>query len=133
MISEARKQAARYIVIACLAYIIDFGGFALLIAMAMPPLASNIIVKILAAQFGFFAHRRYTYQIKHRDDIYDHALRYFGLALIYTPLSTFCLYLLLKLIPSAMISKLTSDALMLIATYIVTTRFVFFKNHEQKI
>lgn len=115
----------RYVIIAILAYIVDLGGFWGLIKLGNDPIVSNLIVKITAAIFGFTMHRRYTYKITGNDGIAMHAFKYFGLASIYTPMSTLVLYILLNYIASPIFSKITSDILLFFITYIITTHVVF--------
>ena len=66
------RQIIRYIIIAILAYIVDLGGFLALIYFGTRPIIANIIVKIVAAIFGFYAHRRFTYRISYSQDILHH-------------------------------------------------------------
>ena len=60
----------------------DIGGFWALTLISVEPYAANLGVKVVAALFGFFAHRSFTYEIKDREAIYKHAARYFGVALL---------------------------------------------------
>ena len=78
----------RYLIVAVLAYVIDMGGYYVLLKMGVDPIWANVAVKILAAICGFFMHRRFTYQIKEADGQMAHATKYFGLALLYTPISS---------------------------------------------
>ena len=116
---------ARYIIIAITAYIIDMGGYYLLVQLGWQPVAANVIVKVFAAVCGFFMHRRFTYQIKDEKDMANHAKKYFGLALIYTPVSSAVLFLLLLVIVNPIYAKATSDVLLFVATYWITTKFTF--------
>jgi len=47
----------RYVLVAGVAYGIDFGGYLLLLWLSLSPVAANAFVKVVAAIFGFFAHR----------------------------------------------------------------------------
>lgn len=122
---KLNQKMVRYAVVAVLAYVVDLGGFALLVRYGMHPAPANILVKIAAALFGFFMHRRYTYQFNGKDGMGAHALKYFGLAALYTPASTLVLYCLLFFISSAVTAKVVSDVALFIATYAITTSLVF--------
>lgn len=117
----------RYLIVAVLAYLIDMGGYILLIKFDFNPLVANVLVKILAAIFGFFAHRIFTYQITGSHNIGPHSIRYFGLALMYTPVATVILFLALKFIPNLVLAKFICDVLLFFAVYWVTSKFTFFK------
>lgn len=115
----------RYISIAGIAYFIDLGGFILFLKIGLSPVAANISVKIIAALFGFYMHRTFTFGIEGKDGATFHAIKYFGLAFIYTPLSTAVLFALLYIIPSPALAKIVSDVALFVATYFVTTNFIF--------
>lgn len=117
--------AIRYFIIAVLAYGIDFGGFVVLIHHGYDPVIANILVKVLAALFGFCGHRYFTYAIFDHSDISKHAVKYFGLAFIYTPVSTLFLYLMMLFWPNPIYAKLAVDIILYILTFSVTTLFVF--------
>lgn len=117
----------RYLVVAVLAYLIDMGGFCLLIKIGADPVAANLMVKVVAAIFGFFMHRRFTYRIGGRVDIGSHAKKYFSLALAYTPASSIVLFLVMLVLPHPVYAKAISDVLLFAATYWITTKFTFLK------
>jgi putative flippase GtrA len=117
----------RYIIIAGLVYVIDMGGYYYLIELGQKPVISNIIVKVVAVICGFFMHRRFTYQIRGPAEALAHAKKYFGLAFIYTPISSMVLYLLMFIIPSPLYAKAGSDILLFILSFWVTTKFTFTK------
>ncbi|MAF02841.1 MULTISPECIES: GtrA family protein [Herbaspirillum] len=115
----------RYLIVAVLAYVIDMGGYYVLLKMGVDPIWANVAVKILAAICGFFMHRRFTYQIKEADGQMAHATKYFGLALLYTPISSVVLYLLMLVIPHPVYAKAIADVLLFIVTFWVTSSFTF--------
>lgn len=117
----------RYGIVAGLAYGIDFGGFIFLLGLGYSPALANVSVKVIAAIFGFFSHRYFTYSIKERDDIGKHAVRYFGLALFYTPTSTLFLYGVLVFLPNPVYAKAASDISLFILMYWITSKFAFTK------
>ena len=122
----------RYLIVALLAYLIDMGGYYCLLILDAHPVSANIIVKILAAICGFFMHRRFTYQIAGDDDKMAHATKYFGLALIYTPISTFVLFLLMLVFPNPIFAKAVSDILLFLITFWITTKFAFARKNAFK-
>lgn len=118
----------RYLIVAVLAYFIDMGGFYLLLELGNHPVKANIFVKIFAAVFGFFMHRRYTYKITEVDGQKMHAIKYFGLVFVYTPVSRFILFIFMLVIPEPLYSKAISDLLLFIVTFWVTSKFAFIRN-----
>lgn len=115
----------RYFVVAILAYVIDLGGYGLLINYGIFAPLANMVVKIFAAIFGFFMHRMVTYQLRGAVGIRSHAIKYFGLVLIYTPTSSLVLYFLLMVMSSQILAKIIADIVLFVATYAFTTCFVF--------
>jgi hypothetical protein len=71
-----------------LRYGIAFGGYIFLMSLAYAAVVVNELIKVVAALFGFFAHRHFTYSIKERKNIGKYAVKYFGLAPFYTPMSS---------------------------------------------
>lgn len=115
----------RYILIAGIIYVIDLGGYYLLLQAGVGHLLANVIVKVVAVLTGFYLHRRFTYQITERQDAVAHAKKYFGLAFVYTPVSSVTLFLVMLVLPKPVIAKIISDVLLFIGTYWVTTQFTF--------
>lgn len=122
----------RYLLVAGIAYSIDFGGFILLIYLKYPPILSNIIVKIVAAIFGFYSHRYFTYSIKDKANIAHHAFRYFGLALIYVPVSSGALYICLIIISNPLLAKFITDVILFILMFFITSKFTFSNSRPSK-
>jgi putative flippase GtrA len=118
----------RYLLVAVAAYVIDMGGYIFLIWGSITPIVANVLVKILAAIFGFYAHRYLTYQIRNNDNIFNHAIKYFGLVLVYTPLSSLALLGMLQLISDPVLAKFMCDILLFVAVYWVTSKFTFLQS-----
>lgn len=118
----------RYIIIAGLAYVIDMGGYYWLIKLDVAPVTANVIVKIVAAVCGFYLHRRFTYRIRNLSDVSSHALKYFGLAFVYTPASSVALFLIMFVVPNPIYAKAISDIVLFLVTFWVTTKFTFNAN-----
>ncbi|MEC5216767.1 putative flippase GtrA [Actimicrobium sp. GrIS 1.19] len=115
----------RYILVAGLAYAIDLGGFMLLISIHYSPLVANVLVKIVAAVFGFYAHRYFTYSIVDKEEIGKHAIRYFGLALFYTPVSSLVLYLIMLVCSNPVYAKIITDISLFVLMFWITSKFAF--------
>jgi putative flippase GtrA len=115
----------RYSLIAGLAYAIDIGGFWILTNLLISPSVANLGIKVLAALFGFFAHRQFTYNIKGKDEVYRHAFRYFGVALLYAPISTFLLVYILTFVDSPVFVKFGVDVALALITFLIASKFVF--------
>ena len=98
-----------------------------LLSIGYPPLWANTLIKVVAAIFGFFAHRYFTYSIKVRDGMGREAIRYFGLAFFYTPVSSALLYGLMLIIPNPVYAKVISDISLFILMFWVTSKFAFAK------
>ena len=120
----------RYLIIAVLAYFIDMGGYILLVRMSVEPLVANVVVKVLAAIFGFFAHRRFTFLIKDNRNIGPHAVRYFGLALMYTPASTLALFVAVHFVSDVVLAKFVCDVVLFVSVYWITSKFAFFRDDD---
>jgi len=117
----------RYALVAGIAYGIDFGGFILLLNIGYSPFWANTLIKVVAAIFGFFSHRYFTYLIKVRDGMGKDAIRYFGLALFYTPTSSILLYGIILIISNPIHAKIISDISFFILMFWITSRFTFVK------
>lgn len=120
----------RYGLVAGVAYGIDFGGYIFLLGLDYSPLVANALIKVVAAIFGFFAHRFFTYSIKERIDIGKHAARYFGLALFYTPASSVVLYGILFILPNPIYAKASADISLFVLMYWITSNFSFKKAND---
>lgn len=121
----------RYFLVAGVAYGIDFGGYIFLLSLEYKPVIANMMIKVVAAIFGFFSHRYFTYSIKERNEIGKHAVRYFGLALFYTPVSSVVLYGIMMLLPNPVYAKFISDVLLFLLMYLITSKFTFTKPDSQ--
>lgn len=120
----------RYGLVAGVAYGIDLGGFILLLSYGLSPLTSNIIIKLVAAIFGFFSHRYFTYSIKNFNEIKKEAIRYFSLAIFYTPTSSIFLYGIMQIVKNPIYAKAISDISLFILMYWITSNFAFSRNKK---
>ena len=87
-----------------------------------------------AIQFGVgnYGHSLFKFDIGHSKKenkfIFMHAIKYFGLALIYTPASSFCLFFAIKIFNDPIIGKITSDIFLFALIFWVTSKFSFKNN-----
>jgi len=121
-------RLARYLIVAVTAYVMDMLGYICLLYIGVGPLLSNMTVKILSAIFTFFAHRYFTYQIKHNNGLLGHAIKYFTLVVIYVPMSSISLLLMLKIIHDPVIAKFICDVILFIAVYWITTKIAYLQS-----
>jgi putative flippase GtrA len=116
----------RYFIVAASAYLIDFFGFLIFNNLGFKPVTSNILSKVFASLYGFKFHRRFTYKLNKREGIKAHAIKYFSLVfLLYTPISSLVLFLMLKLINEPEFAKIYSDIILYFVTYFYTSKFIF--------
>lgn len=116
----------RYIIIQLLAYILDMGSFLVMFdALALNPIAANIIGKLVASIFAFTAHRNITFKSNHKKDKAPQARRYLMLCLFNIPLSSMLLLVLLKCVPYTVLAKFMSDVSCVFFNYWMNKTFVF--------
>ena len=118
-------QFLKYTCVAGIAYCIDFGGYIFLLSFEYSPIVANALTKVVAAFFGFFAHRYFTYSIIGINNIRSQAVRYFGLALFYTPLSSMLLNGIMYLISNPIYAKALSDISLFMMMYWITSKLSF--------
>lgn len=87
----------RYVTIQLVAYIIDMGGFLIILKFGVfGPLPSNVVSKIAAGIFAFFAHRHVTFRCSEKANRNMQAILYFTLLVINIPFSTIVLSVILE-------------------------------------
>jgi len=116
----------RYFLVAASAYLIDFFSFLALNKIGFIPVISNIFTKFFASMYGFILHRKFTYKLNKKEGIKAHAIKYFSLVfLLYTPISSFVLFLMLKFVNEPGFAKIYSDIILYFVTYAYTSKFIF--------
>ena len=116
----------RYVGIQLLAYIVDMGGFLIVLRLALfGPVVANVIGKIAALCFAFVAHRNFTFGVHERGDRRSQAIRYFSLAALNVPLSSAVLAGVLLGVDQAALAKILADVICVVFTYSVSKRLVF--------
>lgn len=120
-------QIFRYLIVAVIVYVIDMGGYIGFIKVGFTPVFANVLIKLFATGFGFFAHRYFTYQIKDTIGISRHALKYFTTVVLYIPISSVLLYLVLMVLPYPVYAKFGCDMILFVIVYWLTSKFIFLK------
>ncbi|MDC1227846.1 GtrA family protein [Oceanospirillaceae bacterium] len=118
----------RYVIIQLMGYVLDMGGFLLILKMDIfGPVIANLIGKSAAGIFAFIAHRNFTFRSNEPADKKSQAIRYFvGLAL-YIPFSTGVLSLLLIWIKEPEIAKFLADVIGVGISYLISKKLIFTK------
>lgn len=116
----------RYLSVQVIAYGLDMGGFVLLFSyFGVNPLAANVVGKVLAGGFAFFAHRSFTFGVAGETGAAQQAARYFTLLALNVPLSALALSAMLWVIPTVVLAKFVADMICVFLTYWLSRRFVF--------
>jgi putative flippase GtrA len=117
---------ARYILVQIVAYGLDLGGFYALFSTGIAsPVVANIGGKLLAGVFAFFAHRSFTFGVQGPEQRIAHAVKYFTLLAINTPVSSAILAGLLLFMSHVTAAKVIADVLSVGLTFVVTKHVVF--------
>lgn len=121
----------RYVGIQLLAYMVDMGGFLIILKVGfLGPIAANVIGKVVAGIFAFIAHRRFTFCTNDVADRYHQAVRYFLLLLFNAPLSSGLLALVLIWCDRPVIAKVVADVVIVALTYWLSKSFVFTRRRQ---
>lgn len=117
-------QFVRYAVVQVAAYALDYGVFyLLLVGVEIGPYVANILGKLVAASFAFFAHRELTFG-RTRDQTVLRMMKYAVVVALNIPLSSLCLMLFLVWIP-AELAKLLSDICCVPITFLLARSLVY--------
>jgi putative flippase GtrA len=115
----------RYGMIQVIAYALDMGTFVLLMTVVEDyPMPANVIAKLIAGLFAFFAHRHFTFQST-AGSSKTQSLRYFTLLGLNIPIASLLLTAGLYIIDSPVAVKCVSDVACVLITYWISKRFVF--------
>ena len=116
----------RYVAVQLAAYAIDIGVFFALFApgLATPPMA-NLVGKLGAGLFAFFAHRHYTFQVRIPRGRAIAAVKYFALLALNAPLSSLILMGILTFVANVVLAKILSDVISVGLTFALTRWLVF--------
>ena len=116
----------RYIFVEILAYIVDMGGFLLMLKLGIfEAVAANILDKFAAGIFAFIANRNFTFCSNDNVDLNKQAIRYFVVLALNIPFSTGILSLFLLWINEPAIAKLLADGIGVALSFIICKKFIF--------
>ncbi|HLX54930.1 MAG TPA: GtrA family protein [Aquella sp.] len=123
------SSGSRYVVVGAVAYLIDFSSFVVTFKLGLSEIGANIVGKVNGGIFGFFAHRHFTFKVKHGLKI-NQAIRYFAILAVYAPFSSLVLKLVMYIIHYSILAKFISDVICIILSYLLTKYIVFMKKHQ---
>ncbi|TBO34534.1 GtrA family protein [Aquabacterium lacunae] len=127
LVSELGGEAFRYFCVMLMGYAVDLLGFLFLFkVLGIDAVPSSAISKALSSICSYFAHAIFTFRGKPGAISHASAAKYFFVVAINVPLSSLMLYFIDLVIASGVVSKISSDILMLLVTY-VQTKFMVFK------
>jgi putative flippase GtrA len=116
----------RYLVVQCIAYGLDLGGFLLLFSvLGANPLPANAAGKIVAGVFAFLAHRSFTFRLTGKSPQPRQVIGYCILLALNIPLSSAVLFVFMQFIPLAIVAKVAADAICIGITYTLSRKYVF--------
>lgn len=119
-------RIVRYILVQVAGYGLDMGAFIVMVRLfRFDPVLANLIAKIIAAIFAFYAHRSFTFGLGSISGKLGQATRYFSLVAINIPIASILLAGLLQIIPFAELAKFLADLICAALNYWLTSRFVF--------
>ncbi len=122
----------RYVGIQLLAYIVDMGGFIIILQVGFfGPIAANVVGKVAAGIFAFIAHRKFTFCNNDVADRNYQAVRYFILLVLNIPLSSGLLVVVLIWLDQPVIAKVVADVVSVTLTYWLSKSFVFIKRRQR--
>lgn len=124
--TDAMSTPIRYVVVQLLAYGIDIGSFAAIMwgtNLAAP--YANVVAKIAAGTFAFFAHRHVTFNAASHGRVWDQAVRYIALLLLNSFGSSILLVAVLYVLPHPVAAKIMSDVMLIIITFSLSKTFIF--------
>lgn len=116
----------RYIAVQMAAYGLDMGSFLVALHLLQAePIVANILGKVVAGIFAFFAHRSFTFSVSTEGRNGNQVTRYFILLALNIPLSSVALSLVFNVVSAPVLAKFISDAICVAVTYWLSKRYVF--------
>ena len=116
----------RYLAVQLAAYAIDIGVFFALFAPGLAtPAMANLVGKLAAGLFAFFAHRHYTFQVRVPRGRAIAAVKYFALLALNAPISSLILVGILTFVANVVLAKILSDVVSVGLTFALTRWLVF--------
>jgi putative flippase GtrA len=116
----------RYIGVQLVAFGIDIGVFLFFYqSVTLDAVCANVIGKITAGGFAFLVHRTFTFEMANQTSAPRQAIGYFALIMLNIPLSSLALILSLRVLDSAVLSKLLAEAICVSLNYALCKYLVF--------
>lgn len=124
----------RYVAVQLAAYAIDMGVFFALFAPGLAtPAIANLVGKVAAGLFAFFAHRHYTFQVRIPHGRAIAAIKYFTLLAFNAPISSLILMGILTFVANVVLAKVLSDVVSVGLTFALTRWLVFPPPHHDRV
>jgi len=118
----------RYVIIQSIGYVLDMGGFLLILKMEFfGPVIANSIGKLGAGVFAFIAHRNFTFRSNEPSDQKRQAIRYFVLLVMFIPFSSVILSIFLLWVKEPGLAKFLADCICVVLSYSISKKFIFTK------
>lgn len=123
-------QFMRYQLVGVVTYGVDISAFlVLLMILDIDLLLANMISKVLAGLFAFFAHRMFTFGVVTSTGRGRQVIFYFSLLALNVPLSALILSAVLWVIPVEVVAKVLSDVILVLISYF-QLKFIVFKTQR---
>ena len=119
------REILRYSASSLLSFIVDYSLFCLISVLTGSAVISNITARLFSSTFNFTLNRRFVFRSE--QSLRTSAVRYFTLAAAVLTLNTLILRALTLTGLSAYASKLITEVVLFIFSYVIQHRFVFRK------
>jgi len=116
----------QYILVQLIAYVLDISCFAIALSyFGFELLGANLVSKLFAGFFAFFAHRKFTFRGAENSNGIFQAFKYFALLSLNIPASSILISLCVLLGPNPIVAKFVSDSICIFVTFIVSNKIIF--------
>ena len=115
-----------YILVQLIAYAFEMSCFAITLSfLGLEIIGANLVSKLFAGSFAFFAHRKFTFSGAENSNGVFQAIKYFALLSLNIPISSILISLFVWINLNPIIAKLLSDSICIVATFIVSKKIIF--------
>lgn len=115
-----------YILVQLIAYVLEISCFAIALSyFGFEIIGANLVSKLFAGFFAFFAHRKFTFSGAESSNGIFQAFKYFTLLSLNIPASSILISLCVMLSPNPIIAKFVSDSICIVVTFIVSKKIIF--------
>lgn len=116
----------KYLAVQIAAYAIEMGVFLLSLYFTLVgPISANVISKICAGGFAFFAQRSFTFNVSGDAGVGRQAVRYVLVLFANIPISSLILGMCLTWISNVTVAKIISDMISVAITFTLSKYFIF--------